>query len=106
MPVLVGAGDRLAATMAGELDGLMVRLRRTLRRKVREGLAPEQLSGPAVELLQVVRSHPGLRVGEAARRLAALATALDGLSSSDRRALGSALPALGRLVEELDHHNT
>lgn len=39
-------------------------------------------------------------------REAALATVLQALSSSDRRALGSALFALGRLVEELERHNS
>jgi DNA-binding MarR family transcriptional regulator len=154
MSLSVVVDERVSARMADELESLMVRLRRTLRRKVREEIQPEPLHGPAVELLQVVRSHPGVRVGEAARRLAlapntastltqeladaglverrndhldrriirltltqaggeqlaairksrqaALATALRALSSADRRALRSALSALGRLVDELE----
>lgn len=56
--------------VANELDSVVVRLRRTLRRRLREELEVEPLPGPAAELLHLLRSRPGLRVGEAARSLA------------------------------------
>jgi DNA-binding MarR family transcriptional regulator len=57
-------------SVADELDGAVVRLRRTLRRRLREELEVEPLPGPAAELLHLVRGRPGVRVGEAARSLA------------------------------------
>lgn len=48
---------------------MTVRLRRVLRRRLREELFTDPLPGPAGEMLSLVGRKPGLRIGDAAKAL-------------------------------------
>jgi DNA-binding MarR family transcriptional regulator len=54
---------------AGELMELLGRLRRSVRRLVRQGWAHQPLTESEVELLRLLGAQPGLRVREAAATL-------------------------------------
>src|SRR6478736_6814642 len=93
---------------AWRLADVIARLRRTLRASIRSDYPWEKLPMAQVEILQRLEDEPGLRVNDIADRhrlakntVSQLVQQLVSAGLADRRAVLAALPALGRLVDEL-----
>ncbi|ACU73427.1 transcriptional regulator, MarR family [Catenulispora acidiphila DSM 44928] len=81
-------------TEPSELENLLAGLNRLIRRRLRAGLPLPRLRGAEVELLRLVRGHPGLRVSEAAKEL--------GLAGNSVSTLVKGLAELGMLERSAD----
>jgi DNA-binding MarR family transcriptional regulator len=82
------------ATEPSELENVLAGLNRLIRRRLRAGLQLPRLRGAEVELLRLVRGHPGLRVSEAAKEL--------GLAGNSVSTLVKGLVELGMLERSAD----
>ncbi|HEY0937484.1 MAG TPA: MarR family transcriptional regulator [Trebonia sp.] len=81
-------------TEPSELENVLAGLNRLIRRRLRAGLQFPRLRGAEVELLRLVRGHPGLRVSEAAKEL--------GLAGNSVSTLVKGLVELGMLERAAD----
>lgn len=77
-----------------DLENVLAGLNRLVRRRLRAGLTLPPLRGAEVELLKLVRAHPGLRVSAAAREL--------GLAGNSVSTLVKGLVELGMLERAAD----
>ena len=77
-----------------ELAELLVGIQRLLRRRLRQDLAGPRLRGAQVELLRLVRGHPGIGVAAAAKELH--------LAGNSVSTLVNQLVAAGMLHREAD----
>lgn len=82
------------ATEPSELEDVLAGLNRLIRRRLRVGLRRPPLRGAEVELLRLVRAHPGLRVSQAAKEL--------GLAGNSVSTLVKGLVGLGMLERFAD----
>lgn len=77
-----------------ELENVLAGLTRLIRRRLRAGLQAPRLRGAEVELLRLVRAHPGLRVSAAAKEL--------GLAGNSVSTLVKGLVEVGMLERAAD----
>jgi DNA-binding MarR family transcriptional regulator len=83
-----------APTDLSDLENVLAGLHRLIRRRLRAGLHLPRLRGAEVELLRLVRAHPGLRVSAAAKEL--------GLAGNSVSTLVKGLVELGMLERAAD----
>lgn len=77
-----------------ELAELLVGIQRLIRRRLRQDLTGPRLRGAQVELLRLVRAHPGIGVAAAAKELH--------LAGNSVSTLVNQLVAAGLLIREAD----